>query len=72
MLTGDVKLTVRGTLKQIRGFASLRRTFKAELYKYARLVPRVSDDDYEDITKPEGEAADDLPPSDEEILKQTA
>eukprot|EP00972_Heterocapsa_arctica_P078111 11520897-Heterocapsa_arctica.AAC.1 len=47
LLHGEVKLASNGVQKPIKGLAGLRKAFKTELYKYAKLVPRPSDVDFD-------------------------
>jgi hypothetical protein len=48
LLHGEVKLmTTNGVEKPIKGLAALRKLFKIELYKFAKLLPRPSDVDFD-------------------------
>eukprot|EP00972_Heterocapsa_arctica_P108430 15969741-Heterocapsa_arctica.AAC.1 len=48
LLHGEVKLmTSNGVERPIKGLAALRKAFKTELYKFAKLVPRPSDVDFD-------------------------
>jgi hypothetical protein len=44
-LQEGVVVTIRGSKKVVKSFSSLRKMWKAELYRYAKLVPRPSDVD---------------------------
>ena len=46
VVNGSVVLTVHGKTRTIKAFSLLRKVFKSDVYRCAKLAPRVSDVDF--------------------------